>query len=309
VVDRSTPFPLARVPFGFTTAHGLVAWAPLLPWLPVAPKAPPEPPAAACRPGRRQLRRSLNPSSMPAHARCGILLISLGRFSEAVHETAAATMLDPLFRQIAYWHARALSFRGDFGKALQILEAVRDRNPTDQNPHIHLAAFYVERGRLDDARREVTLAGGEIAGGPLAVFRAEVLAVVGDPSEARAIVTAWEEQSGSEHVRRSHIAALYVVLGDKERALSLLEEDAERGEQSFWIDFRRAVFDPIREESRFKAMLRAMKLPAQDSRASDEGASPGVPRRPVGEVAREPQCGAILFQGGRDWLRPERRKG
>jgi len=46
------------------------------------------------------------------------------------------------------------------------------------------------------------------------------------------------------------------------RALSLLEEDAERGDQSLWTDFRRAVFDPIREEPRFKALLRSMKLPA-----------------------------------------------
>jgi hypothetical protein len=63
------------------------------------------------------------------------------------------------------------------------------------------------------------------------------------------------------YIRMNFIAALYVALGQKERALELLEKDAREGERSLWIDFRRPAFNPIRNDPRFVSLLKQMRLP------------------------------------------------
>ncbi len=203
----------------------------------------------------------LNPSSMPAHAWFGIALISLGRFQEARRELEAAVRLDPLFRQVLYWLCRALVMCGDGDRAVELLEALCKRDPADRSAQVHLAVTYMNLGRKDEARRAIDASQGPLLGVAPMTIRAQVRAMLGDPSEARALVRAWEEKTGPDYIRPSYIASIYAVLGEKEKALDLLEYDYREGDRSFWIDFRRAEFEPLRNEPRFRALVKAMNLP------------------------------------------------
>jgi len=202
----------------------------------------------------------LNPSNMSAHAWYGILLATLGRFSEAHAEFDAAIALDPLFRQLRGWQVRAFEYEGRFSEAIELAKRTLERDPGSRTMHIHLGRLYCRVGQIEDARREAKLAGGLIAGSAAAVARGLFLAMLGEPEEAQQLVTEWESGSATRYFRPSYVAALLTQLGRKEEALEILERDDLRGDRGLWIDFRRMEFDPIRNDPRFVAILREMKL-------------------------------------------------
>jgi hypothetical protein len=70
-------------------------------------------------------------------------------------------------------------------------------------------------------------------------------------------------------------AFLYAIWGEKEKALVLLEKDFREGDKLLWNAYQVELLDPIRDDPRFIAMLRAMKLPT------------GHPRRGATGPARE----------------------
>jgi adenylate cyclase len=204
---------------------------------------------------------ALNPSAMSAHAWLGILLFALGRFPEAVREFRVTLELDPLFRNPVGWLMRALERSGDAAGALAEAEKMIARDPADRHGHLHRAGLLEGLGRRDEALQELALAEGPAGGSGFVAVRAELKTKLGDPSEARNLVRGWEEGAGTMYMRPNYIAALYAALGDKEKALDLLEKDSREGEQSLWIDFRRHAFDEIRTEPRFLALLKEMNLP------------------------------------------------
>jgi hypothetical protein len=50
-------------------------------------------------------------------------------------------------------------------------------------------------------------------------------------------------------------------LGEKEKALALLEQDYRTGDKALWARYLEAPFDSIRDDPRFISMLRGMNLP------------------------------------------------
>jgi adenylate cyclase len=205
----------------------------------------------------------LNPSSMPAHAWYGILLRSLGRFEDSLRQLELALELDPLFRQLTYWRITVLESAGDLEGAVAAAREALARDPGDRHLHIRLGSLFLAQGRTEDARREVASAVGDFKDAARAVERAELLAQLGDPGEARRLVDAWERKSEGFYIRGNHIARLLVALGEKERALELLERTEREEEGSLWIDFRRRGFDPVRDDPRFVSLVKSINLPTQ----------------------------------------------
>ncbi len=202
----------------------------------------------------------ISPSAMSAHAWLGILQITLGRPVEAARELEIAIDLDPMFLNLTTWRIRALDLGGDLSAAILLAERTLERFPSNRTLHVLTGALYLRAGRKADAEREVRLAEGPQAGAYLATALAELRAGLGDTAEALEIVRNWETKTGERFIRPNYVAAMYAVLGEKEKALQLLEWDSRQGEQSLWIDFRRRSFDSIRDDPRFVALLKGMNL-------------------------------------------------
>ncbi|HTP55353.1 MAG TPA: adenylate/guanylate cyclase domain-containing protein [Thermoplasmata archaeon] len=204
----------------------------------------------------------LNPSSMAAHAWYGILLITLGRYAEAIRELTLASDLSPLFGNVRAWKIRATMLSGDLPGALRLAREQASRDPTSRATHVTMGQLLLAAGRVDEARHEAELGAGPIAGANLLLQRALLRLRLGDRSEAERLAAEWSQPLAEGYARLNYLSGLLIALGETERGLDLLEQDAHAGgDRSLWIDFRRSEFDPVRTHPRFLALLREYDLP------------------------------------------------
>ena len=107
-------------------------------------------------------------------------------------------------------------------------------------------------------QRAVALSGGD----PIQqVTLGRAYALAGRNSEARSILRKLRRRSQSTYVPPYYVATLYVALGDKEQALTLLKQ-AYREREGYlpWAKVDVAL-DPLRSDPRFQALLQRVGLP------------------------------------------------
>jgi adenylate cyclase len=201
----------------------------------------------------------LNPSNVEAHRFFGLGLMALERYEEGMAEFREVSRLDP-----AGGHQDTLAWcmteRGDFDAALPIYEAEVAKHPTRLQEHTLLGLNYVIAGRMKDAIREA-----EVALPPAnAVERydhALLNALVGRPEPARELFAAADRHEPGVYISDSDRAMIAAALGEKKLALDLLEKDYLDGDRVLWLYARGVYFDSIRDDRRFKALLRKYRLP------------------------------------------------
>jgi len=209
-----------------------------------------------------EFRRAIeiNPSNSLAHLWYGNLLKILQRFEEAKSELETATSLDPLGDYASAWRGHLLSLLGEYEAACAQANRTLELYPGQRWPHVLLAWYHFREGRREDARQEIAVANGPLSPW-LRIHRAILRARLGEPDEARQILTELEAPAGSTYVAPDHLAALLVALGRNDDALVLLEKDCREGERGLSFDYQLDFFDPIRADPRFAALLRSMNLP------------------------------------------------
>jgi adenylate cyclase len=202
----------------------------------------------------------LNPSNSAARMWYGSLLLVLQRFSEAKKQERVAIELDPLWILPRLELVRAHLFSGDGEGAIALLEKMA--GPFSDNLFVRylLAWAYVFTGRAGDVLELVGPWAGVVEPGPRA-NRAFVLAALGQPEEARRLSEDWKAGRWPEYLSLADVALACAAAGDKEQALALLERDCREGDKTLWSHYQRPIFDSIRDDPRFAAMLRAMGLP------------------------------------------------
>jgi len=202
---------------------------------------------------------AINPSSLAALRFYGLMLLSVERFEEAKEVIRRAIRLDP-----GGSHQATLAWAeldsGNFERGLEYAEEVRDKDPTAIAGHTYCGLAYLQAGRRADATREAETS-------PAGANEAErfdhalLNALVGRPEPARAVIREVEGGQQKSYTSRTELAMLYAALGEKEKALALLEEDFREGEQVLWLWYRGVYFDSIRDDPRFITLLRQYGLP------------------------------------------------
>lgn len=111
------------------------------------------------------------------------------------------------------------------------------------------------------ARQDVGIAELEQAARALEPERLDLAwgyAVTGRTDEARRILA--EEERRGAYVSPYPVAAVYAGLGEVDQAIRELEEAYRIREANLvWVNAN-AAFDPLRDDPRFHALLRSMKL-------------------------------------------------
>jgi serine/threonine-protein kinase len=211
----------------------------------------------------REFRRAieLNPRYASAHQWFAFLLVSQGRSEAALLESLTALELDPASVSIRRAVGWSYYYAGRYDQAIDHLARAIEMNPMAVESHRILAATLVQQGKLADAERvlreALTLpAAGAFTKAELAL----VLARAGRRAEAKALLEEIQAAARDHYVSPVPFAIVHIGLGNLKEALDWAER--AYAERRGWLAYLKVnpIFDSLRNEPRFKALVQKMRL-------------------------------------------------
>ena len=189
-------------------------------------------------------------------------LMPQGRIDEAIDELERALQRDPL--SVPGEHMARHHVVGSRASADRVIDQARlmiELEPAGPPGHWLLGVGFRGKGLLDEAiashRRAVDLSGGS----PIMLgWLGLILGVSGRADEARAVLERLEVMARTTYVPPTSFAWIYLGLRDVDRAFEWLDRAVDAHDQFMMPIKSYAFFDPIRDDPRFQALLRKMKL-------------------------------------------------
>jgi adenylate cyclase len=208
---------------------------------------------------------ALDPLLSEAHAARGEALFLLGRNDEAEAEFEEAIRLDPASFEANFFYARYWKVRGIPAKAADYYVRALEVQPDDPQAPLLLQAELRTLGRMEEADKYAEMgvrrAEESVRQHPEwsrpAQLVAAVLASIGRGEEARE----WMERAlaidPDDNLALYNAACTFAQLGEKERAIELLQRWAPNAglEKRLWLR-NDADFEPLRDDPRFKQILK-----------------------------------------------------
>ncbi len=204
----------------------------------------------------------LNSGYPSAHQWYAEYLWAAGRPDEAYAQIQRAQELDPLSLVIQVSLGRHFYYQRDFKRAIKEVRDSIEMKPDFFLGHLYLALACVQAGEQEEAAREFQHAVQASGGSPLALAAlAYAEARAGRRTEARGLLSRLRQSARSRHVPAIYFAGVYAGLGDKDQAFRWLDKAYE--ERSDYLIFLQIepTFDPLRDDPRFQALVRRLKLP------------------------------------------------
>lgn len=209
---------------------------------------------------------ALNPNYVPAHGWYAYYLALTGRMDEAMSEIDKARQLDPLSLIINSDIGELLYFSRRYDEAIWQLVETLEMDPRYFRAHLHLGRCYVEKRMYGEALAEFQLAR------TLSEDSTEALAAIGQAhaasgrrDEAFDVMEELVEAARKKYVSPYTMAIVRAQLGEKDKALTLLEKAFEHHAE--WIIY--LTLDPkldnLRDEPRFRELVRKLGLPEPHS--------------------------------------------
>jgi tetratricopeptide (TPR) repeat protein len=211
----------------------------------------------------KEFRRAieLKPDYATAHQWLAANLTVVKRFDESLAELRLADDLDPLSPDVGTELGATLVFARRYDEAISQFKRTLIRDPNFSRAHSYLGWAYGSKGMyaeaVAEARTALELNNSYFIKGYLGLW----LARSGNRDEALTILAELEKAAGEGFVRPSTLAVVYIGLGDREKALTQLEEEvSSRMSSAIYLAVLPDV-DELRSEPRFKELLKRMNLP------------------------------------------------
>jgi TolB-like protein/Flp pilus assembly protein TadD len=188
-------------------------------------------------------------------------LKDISRFDESAVMIKRAKELDPLSSVISINVAEMYQWQKDFNASIQTAHKILELDPNYADAYNILGTSYSKLGNQTEAIANLEKAAQ--LGNRASFFLAKlgyVYGVAGKRAEAYAVTKELEEKYSQKQASGQNVASVYSGLGEKDKAFEWLERDfrakAPLGELRWDL-----VLEPIREDPRFKDLLRRMNLP------------------------------------------------
>jgi serine/threonine protein kinase/TolB-like protein/Tfp pilus assembly protein PilF len=216
----------------------------------------------------RQCKRALalNPSYALGHERYSLFLTRVQRHEEAITEAKRASELDPLSPLMTTVIGQALYFARHYNESQQELLKALQLDPNFFTAHTDLGDLYAAMGMFDKSIAELEKA-ASLSSGDLGVQAelAYVYAKMGRKGDAENVLKKLQSESQRRYVSGYLVSGVFIGLGRRGEAMEWLERaDLQKDYQLSWISVS-PVFDPLRSDPRFTALLRRLGLPQQTS--------------------------------------------
>jgi serine/threonine protein kinase/Tfp pilus assembly protein PilF len=202
-----------------------------------------------------------NPDYALAHIWYGYCLAIAGRMNESIDEMKKAQEMDPLEPLINGSLGWSLYMARRFDEALAQNQKVIEMDPTFSVIYWYQAGNYLAKKMYDEAlasvQKLIQLSGG-------AAYALSSLGVgyafAGMRDEAAAVIERLNKLSEDLYISPLYLAWIYLGLDEKEKFFEYLEKAYQ--ERTSLLVFLKVwpVFDSVRSDPRFKAILRKMKL-------------------------------------------------
>jgi adenylate cyclase len=205
---------------------------------------------------------ALNPGYASAHQWYAVdFLALLGRFEEALSGIHRALELDPLSPILNEGPAYIYLLSRQYARAAGAYRKIGSLDPAFYHSYTGLGRVYSLQGNYDNAI--AFLEKGRLLAGDVPTILGALghtLGLAGRKSEARSLLARLRRVAETTYVPSSCFALIHLGLGQHGEALRWLEQGCERRELNLAAMGVHPVYDPLRGEARFTALLRKMGL-------------------------------------------------
>jgi TolB-like protein/DNA-binding winged helix-turn-helix (wHTH) protein/Tfp pilus assembly protein PilF len=166
----------------------------------------------------------LNPNYATAHSWFSLYLSAMGRNAESLMEAQRARELDPLSASVGIRLAGAYRAMSQYDQALQEADKTLELDPGFAAAHEARAKIFESMGKMNDAMEEYRKGADLSQNAPNLAALAHGYALLAQRDQAMALLQKLQSRSRQDYVSPYELASIYTALGDKARALSLLEQ-------------------------------------------------------------------------------------
>jgi TolB-like protein/tetratricopeptide (TPR) repeat protein len=204
----------------------------------------------------------LNPNYPTLYHWYSILLKEMKRRDEAATAIKHARELDPLSSVIGVNLAELYQQQHNYEASIETCLKVLELDPNYGGAYEDLAVAYSVEGRHSEATAAADKA-AELSKSAAVTLSTQgyVYAAAGKREAATTIIKTLEDKYGRKEAIGQDIAAVYVGLGDKDKALSWLEKDFEARDGKLATTRWFIAFESLWEDVRFKDLVKRMGLP------------------------------------------------
>lgn len=206
---------------------------------------------------------ALNPGYVTAHQWLATdYLAVVGRFDEARREAEIALELDPLSSIIYEGRAAISTMQRKYEEAIRGFRELTELDPSFYKAYTGMGRAYLQQGKYAEARAMLEK-GRSLAGDVPNIIAAlaQASGLAGDTAGARALLEQLAAQARSVHVPSTCFAVAHLGLGETACALEWLEKGCGQREPTMMMLKVHPVYDPLRADPRFQAILRQMQFP------------------------------------------------
>jgi serine/threonine protein kinase/tetratricopeptide (TPR) repeat protein len=207
---------------------------------------------------------ALNPNYAFAHDQFALALAFQGRFDESIAQGRRAAELDPQNPQIPIDSLFAWTWKGDYEAAKKLARRSAELDPTFFFGPLAEGWIDIQAGKPGDAIPHLQKAKAMESPAFVSAWLAYAYGASGDRTRAAAEAEELKKLSLRGTVTAFNLALVALGQGDRARAISYLEQaHASDSQWLGWLKYDR-VFDPLRSDPRFAALLRKLNLEVRE---------------------------------------------
>ena len=199
-----------------------------------------------------------SPNYAPAHNWYSQYLSFTGRHDEALKQALRAQEIDPLSLFINSNIGLVLFLARQYDRSIAASQKTLELDPDFAVAHMIMGLSYVQKGMYEEGISAFQKAKAQPDSRALLGY---AFAVSGREKEARRILDDLNHESKQKYVASAPVAIAYMGLGEKNRAIELLEKAFDERLWEMGMLKINPVFDPLRSDPRFERLVQRVGLP------------------------------------------------